>query len=162
MPGVSANESAEIIEQLQQVGQIISQETSALVDALVKTQLDQEDTEKSVARMSLDNNLVKAEKDDLAQKANDLKSDLKVETQKKQEAEGEVKKVMDGLYNLTKDFRALREKSGKGEGSPDREGMIKVCVLGERRCGTSANDDRLLRRRSSCWRIRSIIGVRFG
>lgn len=127
MPGVSANESAEIVEQLQHVGQIISQETSALVDALVKTQLDQEDTEKSVARMSLDSNLVKAEKDDLAQKANDLKSDLKVETQKRQEAEAEVKKVMDDLYNLTKDFRALREKSGKGEGSPDREGMIKVC-----------------------------------
>lgn len=126
-PGISANESAEIIEQLQQVGQIISQETSALVDALMKTQLDQEDTEKAVARMSLDNNLVKAEKDDLAQKANDLKKDLNAEKQKREEAENEVKKIMEDLFNLTKDFRALREKSGKGEGSPDREGMIKVC-----------------------------------
>lgn len=128
MPGVSANESAEIIEQLQQVGQIISQETSALVDALVKTQLDQEDTEKAVARMSLDNNLVKAEKDDLTQKANDLKKDLSAEVQKRQDAEMEAKKIMDDLYDLTKDFKAITQKSG-GDSSPDRESVIKVCSL---------------------------------
>lgn len=128
MPGVSSKESNEIISQLQEVGQIISQETSQLVDALMNLTLDQEDTDKAIARMSIEANLTKAEADDQAQTISNLRVELSLERDKRKEAEAEVAKVMEDLQTLTRDFKSYKEKDAKSEDgkSPRREEMIKV------------------------------------
>ncbi|KAH6983015.1 hypothetical protein BKA56DRAFT_483691 [Ilyonectria sp. MPI-CAGE-AT-0026] len=127
MPGVSSKESNEIISQLQEVGQIISQETSQLVDALMNLTLDQEDTDKAIARMSIEANLTKAEADDQAQTISNLRVELSSERDKRKEAEAEVGKVMEDLQTLTRDFKSYKEKDAKSEDgkSPRREEMIK-------------------------------------
>lgn len=143
MPGVSSKESNEIISQLQEVGQIISQETSQLVDALMNLTLDQEDTDKAIARMSIEANLTKAESDDQAQTISNLRVELSSERDKRKDAEAEVGKVMEDLQTLTRDFKSYKEKDAKSEDakSPSREEMIKVsgnpCV---RAPSSEAND----------------------
>ncbi|KAH7155032.1 hypothetical protein B0J13DRAFT_436888 [Dactylonectria estremocensis] len=127
MPGVSSKESNEIISQLQEVGQIISQETSQLVDALMNLTLDQEDTDKAIARMSIEANLTKAETNDQAQTIVNLRTELSAERDKRKDAETEVAKVMEDLQSLTRDFKSYKEKQIKTEDgtSPNREDMIK-------------------------------------
>ncbi|KAM0244192.1 hypothetical protein ACHAP5_006492 [Fusarium lateritium] len=130
MPGVSSKESNEIISQLQEVGQIVSTETSQLVDALMNLTLDQEDTDKAIARMSIEANLAKAEADDQAHNMSNLRTELANEKGKRQEAEAEVVKVMDELQKLSREFKSLKNgnRDGSSDGSaqsPDRDGMIK-------------------------------------
>ncbi|KAI5466964.1 hypothetical protein BGZ63DRAFT_410068 [Mariannaea sp. PMI_226] len=126
MPGVSAKESSEIISQLQEVGQVISQETSQLVDALMNLQLDQEDTDKAIARMSLDANLAKAEADNHIQNLNTIKLELKDEKKKHKIAEAEVSKVMEDLQKLTQEFKKYKEENRlEGDKSSAPEDMIK-------------------------------------
>jgi hypothetical protein len=134
MPGVSSTESAEIIVQLQEVGQIISQETSQLVDALVNLTVDQEDTDKAIARMGLETSLTKAESEDKAQTIRDLGSEVETERKKREQAENDVKKVMRDLHDLTEDFKRVKDKAAKrnegGGASCDvRDDMIKVQVF---------------------------------
>ena len=133
MPGVSANESNEIISQLQEVGRIISQETSQLVDALMNLQLDQEDTDKAVARMSLEANLSKAGYEDQTQAMNNMREQLDKETEKRMLAEAEVAKVMENLQTLSQEYKAWKENeriagnaSGSDASNSDRDGLIKV------------------------------------
>jgi chromosome segregation ATPase len=131
MPGVSSKESSEIITQLQEVGQIVSTETSQLVDALMNLTLDQEDTDKAIARMSIEANLAKAEADDQAHNLSNLRVELANEKSKRQEAEAEVAKVMEELQKLSREVKSLKEKSNDGssddaKSSPDRDGMVKV------------------------------------
>ncbi|RSM09924.1 hypothetical protein CDV31_007441 [Fusarium ambrosium] len=129
MPGVSSKESNEIVSQLQEVGQIVSTETSQLVDALMNLTLDAEDTDKAIARMSIEANLAKAEADDQNHTISNLRVELANEKGKRQEAEAEVAKVMEELQNLTREFKSFKEKEGGSEDSktksPDRDGMIK-------------------------------------
>ncbi|KAK7413143.1 hypothetical protein QQX98_007969 [Neonectria punicea] len=128
MPGVSSKESNEIITQLQEVGQIISQETSQLVDALMNLTLDQEETDKAIARMSIEGNLSKAEADDQAQTISNLRVELSSERDKRKEAEAEVGKIMEDLQRLTCDFKSFKEKEIKSEDdekSPRHEDMIR-------------------------------------
>lgn len=134
MPGVSSKESSEIITQLQEVGQIVSTETSQLVDALMNLTLDQEDTDKAIARMSIEANLAKAEADDQAHNLSNLRVELANEKSKRQEAEAEVAKVMEELQKLSnelKSLKSLKEKSNDGSSdgsrsSPDHDAMVKV------------------------------------
>ncbi|KAJ4254852.1 hypothetical protein NW762_009650 [Fusarium torreyae] len=130
MPGVSSKESNEIIAQLQEVGQIVSTETSQLVDALMNLTLDQEDTDKAIARMSIEANLAKAEADDQAHNLSNLRVELANEKGKRQEAEAEVAKVVEDLQNLSREFKAFKERDR--DGSPDsakstleRDDMVK-------------------------------------
>lgn len=134
MPGVSSKESNEIVSQLQEVGQIVSTETSQLVDALMNLTLDAEDTDKAIARMSIEANLAKAEADDQNHTISNLRVELAGEKGKRQEAEAEVAKVVEELQNLSREFKSFKEKEGGSEDSrdksPDRDGMIKVRCLG--------------------------------
>ncbi|KAM0358280.1 hypothetical protein HYE67_003378 [Fusarium culmorum] len=134
MPGVSSKESNEIITQLQEVGQIVSTETSQLVDALMNLTLDQEDTDKAIARMSIEANLSKAEADDQAHTLCILRADLANEKSKRQEAEAEVAKVMEELQKLSGEIKSLKLKnsdagSDGSKSSPDRDVVVKQ--LGE-------------------------------
>ena len=132
MPGVSSTESNEIITQLQEVGQIISQETSQLVDALMNLTLDQEDTDKATARMGLEASLSKAEIEDQTQVICDLRSELDAEKGKRKQAEEDVKKVMSDLHELSEDFSCLKERAGRKDDGSDaeaRDNMIKVTLL---------------------------------
>ncbi|UZP40937.1 hypothetical protein NXS19_008753 [Fusarium pseudograminearum] len=134
MPGVSSKESNEIITQLQEVGQIVSTETSQLVDALMNLTLDQEDTDKAIARMSIEANLSKAEADDQAHTLSTLRADLANERSKRQEAEAEVAKVMEELQKLSGEIKSLKGKSSDAgsdgsKSSPDRDVVVKQ--LGE-------------------------------
>ncbi|KAF4447769.1 chromosome segregation protein smc [Fusarium austroafricanum] len=129
MPGVSSKESNEIITQLQEVGQIISTETSQLVDALMNLTLDQEDTDKAIARMSIEANLAKAEADDQASTLSSLRVELASEKDKRQEAEAEVARAVDELVKITSELKALKEKDRDGSTdatklSPERDNMI--------------------------------------
>ncbi|KAG8405225.1 hypothetical protein J3458_021892 [Metarhizium acridum] len=129
MPGVSSSESGEIVGQLQEVGQVISQETSQLVDALMNLTLDQEDTDKAVARLSLDGTILKAEMDDKAQTIRDLRAELDAEKKKREQAELDVKKVMGDLQRLREDFKRLQEKATRKDGGADadvRDDIVKV------------------------------------
>lgn len=123
MPGVSSNESNEIIAQLQEVGQIMSQETSQLVDALMNLTLDQEDTDKAIARMGLEASLTKATIEDQAQTVRDLRAEIDDEKKKREQAEINVKNVVNELHELTE--KALKEKP-EGSDSHQRDEMIKV------------------------------------
>ncbi|KAH6891181.1 hypothetical protein B0T10DRAFT_595339 [Thelonectria olida] len=127
MPGVSAKESNEIISQLQEVGQIISQEVSQLVDALMNLQLDQEDTDRAIARMSIEANLAKAEVEDRTQNLSLLKVELSEEKDKRKSAEAEVSKVVENLQKITQEFKWHKEKENrdKEEKSPSRSEIIK-------------------------------------
>jgi hypothetical protein len=113
MPGVSAKESDEIIQRLIEVGQVISQETSALVEAVMNLHLDQEDTDKAIARMSIEANLAKANADDQAQKINILEEELKLENRNRENAEASLKNMMEGIADITTEFKQLRDKADK-------------------------------------------------
>ncbi|KAF4982365.1 hypothetical protein FZEAL_1999 [Fusarium zealandicum] len=131
MPGVSSKESNEIVSQLQEVGQIVSTETSQLVDALMNLVLDQEDTDKAIARMSIEANLTKAEADDQTHTISNLRVELSNEKGKRQETEAEVAKVMEDLQQLTREFKSLKNKdrddsSDDAKSTPVREGIVKV------------------------------------
>lgn len=134
MPGVSAKESEEIIKSLIEVGQVISQETSALVEAVMNLHLDQEDTDKAIARMSIEANLAKANTDDQAQKINSLVEELKVEKEKRESAEATLKSMLDGIADITAEFKQLRDKADKQKNDalnnklpfPDGDFLIKV------------------------------------
>jgi chromosome segregation ATPase len=134
MPGVSSKESNEIITKLQEVGQIISSETSQLVDALMNLTLDQEDTDKAIARMSIEANLAKAEADDQSHNLGNLRAELADEKGKRQEAEAEVVKLMDDLQKLTDEFKSAKEKAREGssggtKSSADHDDLVKVSSL---------------------------------
>lgn len=113
MPGVAANESNEIIQRLIEVGQVISQETSALVEAVMNLHLDQEDTDKAIARMSIEANLAKAHTDDQAQRINSLEEEVRLEKKKREDAEGNLKNLMGGIADITTEFKQLRDKADK-------------------------------------------------
>ncbi|ATY65119.1 hypothetical protein CCM_01657 [Cordyceps militaris CM01] len=83
MPGVSSAESTEIVLQLQEVGQTISRETSDLVNAVMNLTLDQEDTDKAVARMSIEANIAKARIDEQCNTIQTLEAQLKDERDSK-------------------------------------------------------------------------------
>lgn len=90
MPGVSSAESSEIVLQLQEVGQIISRETSDLVSAVMNLTLDQEDTDKAVARMSIEANIAKAQIDDQCNTIQTLQAQLQEEMEKKAQADEQI------------------------------------------------------------------------
>ncbi|OAA69717.1 hypothetical protein ISF_02987 [Cordyceps fumosorosea ARSEF 2679] len=77
MPGVSSAESSEMVLQLQEVGQVISRETSDLVNAVMNLTLDQEDTDKAVARMSIEANIAKARIDNQSNTIQKLEAQIK-------------------------------------------------------------------------------------
>jgi chromosome segregation ATPase len=127
MPGVSSKESNEIIAKLQEVGQIISSETSQLVDALMNLTLDQEDTDKAIARMSIEANLAKAEADDQSHNLGNLRTELADEKCKRQEAEAEAAKLKGHLEKHRDELKSLKAKVHDG-GS---EGTISSAVHDE-------------------------------
>ncbi|KAF5669378.1 chromosome segregation smc [Fusarium denticulatum] len=127
MPGVSSKESNEIITKLQEVGQIISSETSQLVDALMNLTLDQEDTDKAIARMSIEANLAKAEADDQSHNLGNLRTELADEKGKRQEAEAEAAKLKSHLEKHMDELKSLKAKVRDG-GS---EGTISSAVHDE-------------------------------
>lgn len=122
MPGVTANESGDIASQLQEVGQVISTETSQLVDALIHLTLDHEDTDRAIARMGLEASLTKATIEDQAQRVRDVEAALGEENMKREEAEGNLRAVMSESHELRGLVKALR-----GEGEDPRDEVIKVC-----------------------------------
>ena len=164
MPGVSANESNEIISQLQEVGRIISQETSQLVDALMHVTLDSEDTDKAIARMSIEANLAKAQNEDQTQAINNLRDELAKEKEKREQAEGEVRKVMNDLQELTKEFKSWKEKEGvTGENVySDRDDLIKVSFISAFMLHSLTSMDSIWKRRSNTSKAKLIIVDLFG
>ncbi|UKZ59160.1 uncharacterized protein TrAtP1_000476 [Trichoderma atroviride] len=113
MPGVAANESNEIIQRLIEVGQVISQETSALVEAVMNLHLDQEDTDKAIARMSIEANLAKAHADDQAQRINSLEEELRQEKKRREDTEENLKNMIGGIADITTEFKQLRDKADR-------------------------------------------------
>lgn len=87
MPGVAGAQSTDIVNQLQEVGQIISQETTALVDALMNLTLDQEDTDKAVARMSIEANIAKAQIDEQNDTIQKLEERIQNEIERRAQSE---------------------------------------------------------------------------
>lgn len=113
MPGVAANESNEIIQRLIEVGQVISQETSALVEAVMNLHLDQEDTDKAIARMSIEANLAKAHADDQAQRISSLEEEVRQEKKRREDTEENLKNIIGGIADITTEFKQLRDKADK-------------------------------------------------
>jgi predicted nucleic acid-binding Zn-ribbon protein len=128
MPGVSAVEGKQIIDNLREVSQITSQETSKLVDAIAHLTIDSDDTDRSIARMSLDHNLVKATSEDTIQK---LKQELGVEREKRVAAETEAASLSKEMETLKGEFEEFRDRVENGMGgSPDTQNaIVKVLCM---------------------------------
>ncbi|KAG6221039.1 hypothetical protein E4U34_002448 [Claviceps purpurea] len=139
MPGVTANESGDIASQLQEVGQVISTETSQLVDALIHLTLDHEDTDRAIARMGLEASLTKATIEDQAQRVRDVEAALGEENMKREEAEGNLRAVMSESHELRGLVKALR-----GEGEDPRDEVIKSLETGVRHLEDQINNRRSL------------------
>lgn len=114
MPGISSAESSEIVLQLQEIGQIISRETSALVDAVMNLTLDQEDTDKAVARMSIEANIAKARIDD---QCNTIQT---LQTQKQRKEEG---------GNTFQNGEQNAHGSQSAQNGEEKDDIIKVCLF---------------------------------
>lgn len=108
MPGVSSPEANELVSQLKAVGQMINQETSQLVDALMNVTLDQEETDKAIARMSIDANLAQARTDDQAQTISDLRAEVKAEREKRARLEAEAKQALQRIEALGEELDRVR------------------------------------------------------
>ncbi|KAG5949382.1 hypothetical protein E4U60_005573 [Claviceps pazoutovae] len=139
MPGVTANESGDIAGQLQEVGQVISTETSQLVDALIHLTLDHEDTDRAIARMGLEASLTKATIEDQAQRVRDVEAALGEEKMKREEAEGNLRAVMSESHELRGLVKVLR-----GEGEDPRDEIIKSLETGVRHLEDQINNRRSL------------------
>ncbi|KAI6779803.1 uncharacterized protein J7T54_003727 [Emericellopsis cladophorae] len=122
MPGVSAVEGRQIIDQLREVSQVTSQETSKLVGAIAHLTIDSDDTDRSIARMSLDHNLVKATSEDTIQK---LKQELVSEKDKRTAVENVAREVSQDMEMLKGEFEEFRVRVMRGlGGSPDTQNDI--------------------------------------
>ncbi|KAM0744417.1 hypothetical protein ACQRIT_001731 [Beauveria bassiana] len=99
MPGVSSAESSEIVLQLQEIGQIVSRETSDLVNAVMNLTLDQEDTDKAVARMGIEANIAKAKIDDQNNTIQQLEAQLREDMGRKTSAGQGDEQISDSSRN---------------------------------------------------------------
>ncbi|ODA82166.1 hypothetical protein RJ55_00672 [Drechmeria coniospora] len=106
--GLSATETNALVLQLQEVGQTISQETAQLVQALMNVGLDQEDTDRALARMSIQANFVSAKVDEQAQTIKSLSAEVVAEKEKADKAMAESKIASGRLESLEKEIGTLR------------------------------------------------------
>ncbi|KND94428.1 hypothetical protein TOPH_01146 [Tolypocladium ophioglossoides CBS 100239] len=113
MPGVSSHEANELVARLQEVGQIVNQETTQLVDALMNLTLDQEDTDKAIARMSIEANLTGAKTDDQAQTITGLRAEIRAERVKREQVEAEAKKVLESFEGFKTEFKTFKDNVEK-------------------------------------------------
>jgi chromosome segregation ATPase len=111
MPGVASNESQEISDQLQQIGQIVSRDTVRLVEEHAKTTLDYQDTEKAVGRLSLENNLAKADMEQRVAKFDQLYSDYVAEREKREQYESDIQTITKYLRSLSNDLRGFQAQA---------------------------------------------------
>lgn len=108
MPGVSSNESKEIGDQLQQIGQIVSRDTVRLVEEHAKTTLDYQDTEKAIARLSLQSNLAKADAEKRVAKFDRLYTDYVNEREKREQYESDIQIITKYLQSLSNELRGFQ------------------------------------------------------
>ncbi|KAJ6441910.1 activator 1 subunit 3 [Purpureocillium lavendulum] len=115
-PGVANDDCVALTQQLREIGMMVRQETAQLVDAVVTLSLDQEDTDKAIARISIAANLAGAKTDDQAHTINQLtaavaseKEKLAAEKTKREQAEAGAKKTAVVLEELMTDVKALKE-----------------------------------------------------
>ncbi|POR39220.1 Uncharacterized protein TPAR_00576 [Tolypocladium paradoxum] len=128
MPGVSSHEANELVARLQEVGQIVNQETTQLVDALMNLTLDQEDTDKAIARMSIAANLTGAKTDDQAQTISSLRAEIKAEREKREKVEAETKKVLGSFEEFKLEFKTFKEnvENQKKNAAVEPDDLVKV------------------------------------
>ncbi|PHH91927.1 hypothetical protein CDD83_9712 [Cordyceps sp. RAO-2017] len=129
MPGVCGNEANELVSHLQEVGQIINQETTQLVDALMNITLDQEETEQAIARMSLDANLAQAKTDDQAQTINDLRAEVQSERERRERAEADAER----REALGGQLQSLTDRADKQDESISPDDLVQVGESASRR-----------------------------
>ena len=127
MPGISAKEANEIIDELQEVGQTINQETSQLVDAVTNMILDQEEADKALARMNIESTLAKAKTEDQEQTISDIRGELTKEKERMSQEQDEMEKLMNDFEVLKSDYKNLQEAKGTPKDlSPDQLAKVKV------------------------------------
>ena len=127
MPGISAKEANEIIDELQEVGQTINQETSQLVDAVTNMILDQEEADKALARMNIESTLAKAKTEDQEQTISDIRGELTKEKERMSQEQSEMEKLMHDFDVLKSDYKNLQEAKGPPKDlSPDQLAKVKV------------------------------------
>jgi predicted nucleic acid-binding Zn-ribbon protein len=132
MPGVGSNEAEEVGSALQKVSQTMSTETSQLVNAIANLELDLEDAKRTNVRLTIQEKLLSAEVDDKAGKISDLCAEREAETQKRELAEYEVKKIMEDLTKLSAEFKTLKKSGSPKESNSmesnasPRDALVKV------------------------------------
>lgn len=141
MPGVSSHEANELVARLQEVGQIVNQETTQLVDALMNLTLDQEDTDKAIARMSIEANLTGAKTDDQAQTISSLRAELMAERGKREQVEAETNKVLESLEGFKAEFKAFKDnvEKQKRDAAVEPDNLVKVGESAFRQASPCAN-----------------------
>lgn len=126
MQGVPGSEANKLASQLREVGHLVTQETAQLVDAVVNLSLDQEDTDKAIARISIAANLAGAKTDDQAQTISQLRGKLTEERAKREEAESRAGKTCWSLEALEGQVKALKAKLGMESEELPLDGSEKV------------------------------------
>jgi len=124
-------ESASLANQLHDVGTLVNQETAQLVEAVVTLSLDQEDTDKAIARISIEANLASARTDDQAQTISLLTAELAAEKTKCEQAEAGAKKTGAVLEELMTEVKVIKDTmTNAWQTSPSQAGLVKVSKLG--------------------------------
>ncbi|GJN74412.1 hypothetical protein PLICBS_008503 [Purpureocillium lilacinum] len=124
-------ESASLANQLHDVGTLVNQETAQLVEAVVTLSLDQEDTDKAIARISIEANLASARTDDQAQTISQLTAELAAEKTKCEQAEAGAKKTGAALEELMTEVKVIKDTmTNAWQTSPSQAELVKVSKLG--------------------------------
>ncbi|KJZ80321.1 hypothetical protein HIM_00171 [Hirsutella minnesotensis 3608] len=121
----------ELVARLQEVEKFMKQETTQLVDAIMNLTIDQEETDKAIARMSIEANLRQAKVDEQAQTISDLRSEVKTEREKRQKLETEARKAVEKLEALGNDLKNIKSQSDNEEadsraGSDSPDELVRV------------------------------------
>ncbi|UNI19993.1 hypothetical protein JDV02_006132 [Purpureocillium takamizusanense] len=120
-------EPAALAAQIGEVGTLVNQETAQLVEAVVTLSLDQEDTDKAIARISIAANLAGAKTDDQAQTISQLTAELAAEKNKCEQAEAGAKETGAVLEELMTEVKALKETMRTAwQTGPSQAELIKV------------------------------------
>lgn len=137
MPGISSGEAKEISSQLQELGHIVSRDTTRLIESFANTSLDYEDNEKVVQKLSFEANKSKkefeAKYETKSANFDKLYNNYSEERVQREKYEADVKSMTLYLKNLSSELAAIKAKAMQARDSTSeadvyaQNELIQVC-----------------------------------
>lgn len=134
IPGVCSNEAQQMGSDLREVAQLVSTESSQLIDGLVNMRIDAQVQMNDCARMGVDSTLQKANLDrsiglnkELERQIAELKQAAVNDREKIEKLEKERDEIKNDLKMISDEFARFRDKVQEYSGSPtSRDDLVKV------------------------------------